>query len=124
MAVMTNIYRNEICTQAVFGNACGLPAQAPTGNTRARAGQFADEFFNANGRSSLSLEDFESYLEWVMTETSASTAATVELIAHNPESSDLVLVRLNSIAEAQWWVQEHISPPAPPSSQPGGGHRM
>jgi hypothetical protein len=112
-AVKTNIYRNEICTQLVFGSACGLPALNPTSATRVPAGVFAQDFFGGNGTKSLLLAEFESYVAWVLTETSASTTSTIELVAHNPTSNDLALVRLNSIAAAQKWVQAHISPPPP-----------
>ena len=111
--VKTNIYRNEICTQAVFGRSCGLTAQIGTSATRVSAGEFAQDFFAKNGSKSLSLAEFESYVAWVLTETSASTSSTLELVAHNPTSNDLALVRLNSIAEAQAWVQAHVSPPQP-----------
>lgn len=120
-AVKTNIYRNEICTQAVFGSACGLPALNPTSATRVPAAIFAQDFFGKNGAKSLSLVEFESYVAWVLTETSASTTSTIELIAHNPTSHDLALIRLNSIAEAQEWVQAHVSPP-PPGNSYGNGY--
>ncbi|HDR9064461.1 TPA: hypothetical protein QDB03_006154 [Burkholderia vietnamiensis] len=119
--VKTNIYRNEICTQAVFGSACGLPALNPTAATRAAAGVFAQDFFGKNGAKSLSLMEFESYVAWVLTETSASTNSTIELVAHNPTSNDLALVRLNSLAEAQEWVRAHASPP-PPRNSYGNGY--
>ena len=112
-AVKTNIYRNEICTQLVFGGACGLPALNPTSATRAPAGVFAQDFFGRNGTKSLSVTEFELYIAWVLTETSAATTSTIELVAHNPTSNDLALVRLDSIAEAQEWVHAHVSPPPP-----------
>lgn len=120
-AVKTNIYRNEICTQLVFGGACGLPALNPTSATRASAGVFAQDFFGRNGAKSLSLTEFESYIAWVLKDTSTSTTSTIELVAHNPTSNDLALVRLNSIADAQKWVQAHVSPP-PPRNRYGDGY--
>lgn len=120
-AVKTNIYRNEICTQLVFGGACGLPALNATSATRASAGVFAQDFFGRNGAKSLSLTEFESYIAWVLKDTSASTTSTIELVAHNPTSNDLALVRLNSIADAQKWVQAHVSPP-PPRNRYGDGY--
>ncbi|EDT11379.1 hypothetical protein BgramDRAFT_1904 [Paraburkholderia graminis C4D1M] len=122
-AVKTNIYRNEICTQAVFGSACGLPALNPTSATRAPASGFAKDFFGKNGGKSLSLAEFESYVAWVLTKTSAATSSTIELVAHNPTSSDLALIRLNSIAEAQQWVQAHVKLP-PPRNSYGNGYEI
>jgi hypothetical protein len=120
--VLTNIYRHEICTQRVFGSSCGLRSQLPFAVARTPAGEFAQDFFAADGRRSLSLDEFERYLAWVLTETSASTNSTVELVTHNPHSHDLALVRLNSIADAQTWVRTHVTPPPPRSRpRPGGG---
>jgi hypothetical protein len=111
--VNINIYRNEICTQAVFGSSCGLPAKAPKITTRSLASEFTKKFFSPNGDASLSLAEFESYVAWLLSETSASTRSTLELVAYNPASNSLALVHLNSIAEAQAWVQKHINPPPP-----------
>jgi hypothetical protein len=111
--VRTNIYRHEICTQRVFGRESGLSAQEPIGNTWVSAATFARDFFRQGGGRSLSLAEFEGYIAWVLTETSASTTSTLELMAHNPNSNDLVLVRLNSIAQAQEWVRDHVAPPPP-----------
>ena len=120
--VVTNIYRHEICTQAVFGQSCGLLAQRPSTITRASARKFVEDFFSLKGSNSLSLAEFEDYMKWAMVETSGSTRTTLELVAHNPLSNDLALVQLNSIAEAQAWVQAHIAPPPPRTSHaPGGG---
>lgn len=114
MSVKTNIYRHEICNRRVFGDSCGLSDTSPILNTRVSAGVFANEFFASSSSRSLSLAEFEAYLDWVLTETSASTNSTLELIAHNPVSNDLALVRLNSIAEAQLWVRNHVPPPPSP----------
>jgi hypothetical protein len=111
--VKTNIYRNEVCTRTVFGPTCGLPAQGPTDDTRASADLFTSDFFDPAGTRSLSLAEFEGYVAWLLTETSASTRTTLELIAHNPNSNDLALVQLNSLAEAQAWVRKHVAPPPP-----------
>lgn len=119
--VKLNIYRNEVCTQAVFGSACGLAALTPNATTQTLAGQFSREFFNPNGTKSLSLAEFEQYIAWVLTETSASTRSALELVAYNPTSNDLALVHLNSIAEAQRWVQAHVPPP-PPANHKGWGY--
>lgn len=119
--VMTNIYRHEICNQAVFGLNCGLSVQRANSTTRSPASKFAADFFNPNGAKSLSLTQFEAYLEWVMTKTSGLPKAKLELVAHNPLSNDLALVQLNSIADAQNWVRTHIAPPTPPNRHAPGG---
>lgn len=109
--VETNIYRREICTKAVFGDSCGLSARTPTEITRVTASVFADDFFNVAGKRSLSREEFDTYVAWVLGETSASTKTTLELMAYSPTSEDLTLVRLNSIAEAEIWVRTHVNIP-------------
>ena len=114
--VMVNIYRHEVCTQSVFGPTSGLPALVATPKTRVATLDFAQEFFRLRGGKSLSLAQFESYISWLLTETSGSTRATLELLAYNPFSKDLALVRLNSISEAQSWVREHL--PLPPLIKP------
>jgi hypothetical protein len=120
--VMTNIYRNEVCTQAVFGSNCQLPSLLPTASTRGLAGDFAREFFTPTGRRSLSRAQFESYVAWVLTETSASVRSTLELMAYDPTSNNLALVTLNSVEEAQAWVRTHVSPPPPRRRRkPGSG---
>lgn len=117
-AVKTNIYRNEICTLATFGANCGLSVEVPTETTHASAAEFAEGFFGKNGFKSLALPEFNTYVAWVLTETSDSQTSTLELIAHNPTSKDLALVRLKSIEEAQQWVKTHVSTP-----KIGKGHR-
>lgn len=119
--VMTNIYRHEICTQAVFGHGCGLSSRTASVVSRTLASQFAQDFFAPTGTRSLSLAEFETYVQWVLTETSASTKSTLELVAHNPFSNDLALVRLNSLSEARDWVQSHVPPPAPRTRPHPGG---
>lgn len=113
LSVKTNIYRHEICNRGVFGDGCGLSEASSCSVTRVPAGVFATEFFTTASPRSLSLEEFERYLEWVLTETSASTKSTLELIAHNPDSNELTLVRLSSIAQAQTWVRNHVPSPRP-----------
>jgi len=112
-SVNTNIYRHEICNRGVFGDACGLSDASPYTNARASARIFATDFFSPTGSRSLSLMEFETYLAWLLTETSESANSTLELVAYNPASNNLALVRLNSISEAQSWVQKHVSPPPP-----------
>ena len=111
--VMTNIYRNEVCTQAVFGSDCGLQSLVPTVATRCLAGDFARGFFSDAGANSLSLAEFELYVAWVLNDTSAAVRSTLELVAYDPMSDDLALVHLNSIEEAQAWVRANVRPPPP-----------
>lgn len=112
--IKTNIYRKEICNISIFGESCGLTKTSPN---QVSANTFADDFFGSQGLCSLSLHEFETYLGWVLTETSASTKSTVELLARNPNTNELSVKRLNSIAEAKTWVKDHI--PKPPKPRRG-----
>ncbi|ENI0244912.1 hypothetical protein ABXI34_002444 [Salmonella enterica] len=111
--IKTNIYRKEICNITVFGCKCGLPDLNPVHSEQISALAFAQDFFNIQGLRSLSLPEFEAYLAWVLTETSASTNSTLELLARNPNTQELMIMRLNSLSDAQKWVKDHIKPPSP-----------
>ncbi|AFY30137.1 hypothetical protein Cyagr_3055 [Cyanobium gracile PCC 6307] len=120
MSVRTNIYRHEICTRAVFGAHCGLEADLANDATRAQAAVFAEEFFSGAGIRSLSLNDFQTYVAWVMAETSASSNTTLELLTHDPSAKELTLVRFSSLSQAHSWVQSHLPPP--PTRRRGHSH--
>jgi hypothetical protein len=111
--VKTNIYRKEVCNVATFGCNCGLSDVNPIHSDLSSARAFAKGFFSNQGSHSLSLDEFETYLAWVLTETSASTNSTLELLARNQNTQELAIIRLNSISEAQKWVRDHIQPPPP-----------
>lgn len=111
--VKTNIYRHEICNKKVFGSDCGLLETVPLRNNMVGADSFSNQFFGPNETASLSLEQFEKYIAWVLKETSASTKSTLELIARSRIKNDLVLVRLDSVAAAQKWVEDNIESSKP-----------
>lgn len=110
MAVRTNIYRKEICNKKIFGDHCGLTMCSPESDSNISAREFVDNFFHNTARASLCLRDFETYIAWVLEQASGSTRSTLELLTFNPNSIDLVLVRLDSISAAQNWVREHYPP--------------
>lgn len=64
--------------------------------------------------NSLSLDEFEVYLSWLLTEASGSDRTTLELLVKNPDSRELGIKRLSSVREAQRWVQENSIKPQPP----------
>lgn len=113
-----NVYRHEICCKAVFGTASGLLQEVPMTEARWLSGAFARDFFREDGGKSLSLTEFEAYLQWVLTETSDSTKTTLELISYDPTDENMASVRLNSIAEARDWVRDHIAPAPPRGLRP------
>ena len=110
----TNIYRKEVCNQAVFGELCGLDEDQPRGKARVPLSKFADSFFH-DRECSASLEEFERYIAWLMRETSGSERTTVELMGYDPLAHELVAVLLPSIADAHSWMQTHRAPPPAPT---------
>jgi len=111
--IQTNIYRKEVCNKAIFGKGSGLTEDVSDFSGSLNAADFASNFFSAQGSHSLSLKEFETYLAWLLTETSGSSKSTLELIAFKPNSKQLSIKRLNSISEAQEWVKDHIESPPP-----------
>lgn len=112
-----NVYRKEICNRRIFGDASELEDEVADTSGRVRAKTFVNEFFDFDYGRSLSLEDFNEYLGWLMTETSGASRSTVELLARDPNADDLVLVRLPSITAAHAWLQNNW--PSPPTSRSG-----
>jgi hypothetical protein len=120
LSVQLNIYRHEICNRLVFGSTCGLSENSPNALGRASAGSFATEFLMDTHSRSLSLQEFETYLAWLLTETSGSARSTLELLISSPDLNDLTMFRFSSVAAAQTWLQTHFPPaPAPRRPQPG-----
>ncbi|MCO4209859.1 hypothetical protein M2R29_18105 [Aeromonas hydrophila] len=110
--VVTNVYRHEICNQSVFGESCGLKDKLPQVDKRISLKLFSEKFFSHFNEMSLSREDFEEYVEWVLRDTSGSTKSQLQLIAFNPDSDSIALVKINSLTEAQQWVNDHFTPPS------------
>lgn len=111
LEIKTNVYRHEICNKSVFGKECGLPSKNPNVDSRRTLKSFSKNFFDRFDILSLSREQFEEYVTWVLQETSGSTRTTLQLIAYNPDSGSLALVKMNSLKEAQKWVMDHFTPP-------------
>lgn len=116
----TNIYRKEICTQGIFGTNCSLSSIEAATESRVGIGKFARKFFE-KGTWSLTLPDFETYLAWVMTETSKSNSSTVELLAYRETSNDVFTFRLKSLSEVKAWVKTYKVGPKPKSKKKNDG---
>lgn len=112
--IQTNIYRKQICNTSIFGKNSGLKNQHPDISTRCDADSFSNGFFNNQSTNSLSLDEFETYLSWLLTEASGSDKTTLELLVKNPDSKELGIKRLGSIREAQQWVQDNSFKPQRP----------
>lgn len=108
--VQTNIYRCEICNKAVFGPDCELVTKTALVDSRETARTFMVNFFDENGRKSLLLAEFQTYVDWLLVNTSDVVESSIELVTRDPKSADLILVRLNSFAAVQQWVIDHYKP--------------
>jgi hypothetical protein len=117
MSVKINIYRKEICIKRIFGEAL---AHAPLYelSKRVNAGIFAENFLGLKQSSSLSLDQFEFYVSWVLTQTSGAKVSNLELVTSNVESGELFLVRLRTLKDAQNWLHKHWPPPPTHSHKP------
>ncbi|ANN71706.1 hypothetical protein [Bordetella bronchialis] len=111
---LINVYRHEVCNRAVLGSERGIESEVAATEQRSPLDEFASAFFYGESASA-SLEEMESYLAWVMGETSGSAAGNVELIGREPGSRQFVQVKLESIADAHAWMQRHRMPPQAPS---------
>lgn len=111
---LINVYRNEVCNRAVLGAESGIESNTASTDQRSPLHEFASAFFHSESASA-SLEEMESYLAWVMQQTSGSASSSVELIGRECGSRQFVQVRLESIVEAHAWMQRHRMPPHAPS---------
>ncbi len=113
-----NIYRHEVCNRAVFGSDCGLQASSPQDSERVFASEFADQFFASSGSRSLSLEEFERYLAWVLRSPSGSTRQSLELLTYDEHSDECLMVVLPSVRDAYNWMQSRRPTASPSWSSP------
>ncbi len=104
-----NIYRKEVCNTSVFGTECGLADEEPDEYTRIWGVEFAAEFLRRGSARSVSREDFEAYVTWVMLDTSGASKSTLTLLALDPDLRRMKSVRLQSFAEVYQWMQDHQS---------------
>lgn len=114
LTVRLNVYRHEICTARVFGSEF-RPISAADAESRVNATRFADDFLDGSEDKLLSLEEFNVYVQWVLTQTSGATRSTLELVTSDVVSGDLLLIRLNSFKDAKDWLERNW--PLPPAAR-------
>lgn len=100
-----NVYRLEVCNQAIFGAACGLTSRGADGDQRTFAKQFITEFFSNKPPRSLNLSEFEAYLAWLLTVASSGTKSSLQLLTFDESSDECAMVPLASIRDAHAWMQ-------------------
>jgi len=103
--IKTNIYRLEVCNKGVFGPSCGLEDKTATTTKRTLADRFIDEFLSQRSTRSLSLQEFEEYLIWLLQKASKTTKTSLELLSYDEVAGICRTVIHNSIQDAYDWFQ-------------------
>lgn len=103
--VTLNVYRLEVCNQQVLGRGFSVSCAEPDRSQRIRAGLFVDVFLGNPPQRSIVLREFETYLYWLLVETSSSSASTLELVARDRDAKELALITFSSVRQAHDWMQ-------------------
>lgn len=99
-----NIYRHEVCNSQIFGPTAALRSPLPHTATRVAAERFASEFLSQSSRS-LTVAEFEGYLNWLLTKASVSTLKSVELLARDHTSESCAVITFPNVRAAFDWLQ-------------------
>ncbi|MHB1282016.1 MAG: hypothetical protein ACYCYL_12430 [Acidithiobacillus sp.] len=119
MKAQCNIYRLEVCNKQIFGAESGLHNKSPSSDNRIYAKQFTTEFFSGLPPRSLSLSEFESYVEWLLQVASGSSKSSFELLTYDETSDECAMIKLSSIRAAYNWMKMQ-QPQDTPSTSPCG----
>lgn len=101
-----NIYRHEICNCEVFGLECGLKSKAPSSTTRVDAREFARSFFDEPSARTLSIDEFDIYVEWLFGRLDGSGASTLELLVGDDDSANCDFIAFPSVRSLYEWFQD------------------
>lgn len=116
-----NIYRQEICNCQILGRDCGLLAESPTATSRLSAIEFARSFFEEPTARTLSIDEFEVYVEWLCS-LGGNSASQLELLVGDEDSGSCDLIEFGSLRLMYDWFQGRrptMRPSPTPSSGPG-----
>lgn len=116
-----NVYRHEICNCEILGRDCGLEAESPTATSRLSAVEFARSFFEEPAARTLSIDEFEVYVEWLCS-LGGRSATQLELLIGDEDSGSCELIEFGSLRLMYDWFQDRrptMRPSATPSSGPG-----
>lgn len=102
-----NIYRLEVCNKRLVTEvvAAALVAEAPDVSRRVAASGFADQFLSGSTDRSLSIDEFERYLQWLLQGPSAGRRASLELLALNPDLDECAVLTFPSVRAAHTWLK-------------------
>ncbi|HWK72482.1 MAG TPA: hypothetical protein VNS29_16740 [Burkholderiaceae bacterium] len=109
-----DIYRNQVCTTAMLGTACQLPALDSSRGEPFKLKTFSAGFFHMPPPPKYAVErsDFEDYVRWLVTTVTAGGSSEVELVGRKyDEDGDVMSVILPSLADLYELLDEHRNNP-------------
>ena len=117
--VLLNIYRNEVCHQALWPSQSGLLLAKPETKTRIEADKFMVNFFKLDDSAGSSFEDFDNYLTWLLGMGGGNGSTDIELLLYNPGDSQCLIHDFSSLAALKTWLDNNRSgPTTSPSFEP------
>ncbi|CAJ7234592.1 Uncharacterised protein [Burkholderia pseudomallei] len=117
-----NVYRHEICNCEILGRDCGLETESPSATSRLSAVEFARSFFEEPAARTLSIDEFEVYVEWLCS-LGGSSASQLELLVGDEDSGDCDFIEFGSLRLLYEWFQgrRRTMRPSPPTPSCGPG---
>lgn len=117
-----NVYRHEICNCEILGRGCGLETESPSATSRLSAVEFAHSFFEEPAARTLSIDEFEVYVEWLCS-LGGSSASQLELLVGDEDSGDCDFIEFGSLRLLYDWFQgrRRAMRPSPPTPSSGPG---
>lgn len=115
-----NVYRHEICNCAILGGDCGLETESPSATSRISAVEFARSFFEEPVARTLSIDEFEVYVEWLCNLGSGS-ASQLELVVGDEDSGNCDFIEFGSLRLLYDWFQSRPRAMKPSPPTPGSG---
>ena len=117
--VLLNIYRHEVCHQALWPSQSGLLLAKPETKTRIEADKFMLNFFNLDDSAGSSFENFDNYLTWLLGMDGGNGSTGIELLLYNPGDSQCVFHDFSSLAALKSWLDNNRPEPTrSPSFEP------
>ncbi|QHP90730.1 hypothetical protein EXE55_07170 [Burkholderia glumae] len=117
-----NVYRHEICNCEILGRGCGLETESPSATSRLSAVEFAHSFFEEPAARTLSIDEFEVYIEW-LSSLGGSSASQLELLVGDEDSGDCDFIEFGSLRLLYDWFEgrRRAMRPSPPTPSSGPG---
>ena len=102
-----NIYRKEVCNRKIMNGLCELSEEYPDNTNCLVVNTFCQNFWNPSVEVGLDIDEFEVYLDWLMTEASDSSESTLELLTYSEASGTGGLIEFSSVREVYNWFSEN-----------------